>query len=232
MDLALSTFKLVARPVTKWAAHRALVGRNRARHEPQIGRFTRSEVDHLLNQTWHTFDGLVSAVSQEPTVGSRLNVRLAALTLAFLQNLTAAGVERDYAVALIGDTCWNIYQYWGRVGHLFASLSRHDPIKDHARHVGKDGSWQMSFPFNPPGYRARYVPTEGGLGFDVIRCPIAEYFRVHGATDLAVHTWCMLDYPLAEMLNLRLARTRTLAAGDKQCDFRWFPAAKEHGVNH
>jgi hypothetical protein len=31
----------------------------------------------------------------------------------------------------------------------------------------------------------------------------------------------MLDYPLAEMLDLRLVRTQTLAKGDKRCDFRW-----------
>jgi hypothetical protein len=36
-----------------------------------------------------------------------------------------------------------------------------------------------------------------------------------------------LDYPLAEMGGLRLVRTQTLAAGDKQCDFRWFRATKQ-----
>lgn len=82
----------------------------------------------------------------------------------------------------------------------------------------------MSFPFNPPGYRARYVSIEDGIGFNVIRCPVAEYFRTNGAADLAVGTWCMLDYPLTEIVNLRLVRTQTLAAGDDKCDFRWLAA--------
>jgi len=129
---------------------------------------------------------------------------------------------------LIGDTCWKVYQYWGRVGRFLGRLSRRHPIKDHAKRIIKDGSWPMSFPFNPPGYRALYVPTKGGLGFNVIRCPVAEYFHTHGSEDLAVSTWCMLDYPLAEMIDMKLVRTQMLAAGDPQCDFRWFSAAEEH----
>lgn len=224
MDMSLIIFKCAFKPLTKWATRRTFVGRNRSRVKLEKGRFTHSEVNSIHNQVWHTFDSLAPEVSKEPTLGSRLNVRLAALTLALLRSLMDAGIERDYAIELIGDTCWNIYQYWGRVGHFLARLSSRDPIKNHIKRVGKDGSWPMSFPFNPPGYRARYVPTKDGIGFNVIRCPVAEYFRTNGAADLAVGTWCMLDYPLAEIVNLKLVRTQTLAAGDDKCDFRWLAA--------
>ena len=226
MNTSLVIFKWTVKPITKWAATRALVGRNRSRCELENGRFTRSEVIRFWNQAWRTFDGLTPDVSKEPTLGSRLNVRLAALTLAFQRSLVDAGIEQGYAIELIGDICWEIYQYWGRIGRSFFRLSSHDPIKDHVKRVGKDGSWPISFPFNPPGYRAWYVPTKNGIGFNVIRCPVAEYFRTNGAADLAVGTWCMLDYPLAEMVNLNLVRTQTLAAGDDQCNFRWFAATK------
>jgi hypothetical protein len=33
---------------------------------------------------------------------------LACLTLSMLQALTAEGIERDYAIELIGDACWKI----------------------------------------------------------------------------------------------------------------------------
>jgi ubiquinone biosynthesis protein len=215
-------FNLLFRPIISWAAHRTLVGRNRTPSNLERGRFTRADVDGLLDQSWHRFDELGPDISREPTLGSRLNVRLAALTLAMLHSLTAVGIDRNYAIQLIGDTCWQVYQYWGYVGLLLGRLSGRHPIKDHARRVIQDGSWPMSFPFNPPGYRARYVPTPGGLGFNVIRCPVAEYFHAQGAADLAVGTWCMLDYPLAEMLNMNLIRGQTLAAGQAHCDFRWF----------
>jgi ubiquinone biosynthesis protein len=182
-----------------------------------------ADLGHLLDQSWRAFDELVPDVAREPTLGSRMNVRLAALTLATLNVLTAIGIERKYAIELIGDACWNIYKYWGRIGRLIGRLSGRDPIWDHARRINKDGSWPMSFPFNPPGYHALYVPTQGGLGFDVIRCPVAEYFHAYGASDLAVGTWCMLDYPLAEMIEMKLVRIQTLAAGNGRCDFRWYP---------
>lgn len=226
MTTALLFFKLFFRPVVAWAVRRALVGRNRSSSKPEKGRFTKVEVDRLLNQSWHHFDELAPDVSHEPTVGSRINVRLAALSLAMLRSLTASGIDRKYAIELIGDSCWKIYQYWGHVGRFLGRLSRSDPIQDHARRIGKDGSWPMSFPFNPPGYRARYVATQGGLGFNVIHCPVAEYFRTHRSEDLAVSTWCMLDYPLAEMIEMKLIRTQTLAAGESQCDFRWFSLQK------
>ena len=219
-------FKFLGKPIIRWAARRAIVGRNRSALEPQKGRFTTVEVNRILDQSWLDFDTLLPDLSREPTVGARLNLRLAALTVAFYRNLTAAGIENRYAIELISDTCWRVYQWWGYVGRFLARLSRHDRIKDHARRVRQDGSWPMSFPFNPPGYQAQYVPTEYGLGFNVIRCPVAEYLRAQGASDLAVGTWCMLDYALAEMIGLRLVRTDTLAAGDERCDFRWFPADK------
>lgn len=228
MNTNLLFFKLFFKTVVGWAARRAFVGRNRIPSEPENGRFTKAEVDYLLDQSWRDFDELVPDVSHEPTFGSRINVRLAALTLAMLRSLTAHGIERKYAIELIGDTCWKVYQYWGLVGRFLGRLTRRHPIKDrNPRRISKDGDWAMSFPFNPPGYRARYISTQGGLGFNVVRCPVSEYFNTNGSQDLAVGTWCMLDYPLAEMIDLKLVRTQTLAAGDHQCDFRWFSAASE-----
>ncbi len=224
-------FKLIYKPLTNWAAHRALVGRNRSRYEPEKGRFTARDVKHLLKQSWNRVDELTPSVFQEPTFGSRMNVRLAALTLALFRHLVAVGVEREYAIELVGDSCWTIYQWWGRLGLFARSLSQSDAIRDQAKLVRSDGSWPISFPFNPPGYLTRYVPTENGLGFDVIRCPVAEYFRGHGAPDLGVGTWCMLDYALAEAQGIRMVRTQTLAAGSKRCDFRWFRAAKPRAVD-
>src|SRR6266498_959419 len=230
MSTQLFFFKFIFRPLIRWAACQALVGRNRTPSAPEKGRFTQAEVNRLIDQSWQNFDELVPDVAREPTFGSRMNVRLAALTLAMLQSLTANGIERKYAIELIGDTCWKVYQYWGRVGRFIGRLTRRHPVKDHTRagRISKDGSWAMSFPFNPPGYRARYVATQGGLGFNVIRCPVAEYFHAHGSEDLAVNTWCMLDYPLAELIEMKLVRTQTLVAGDPQCDFRWFSATEEH----
>ena len=98
MSTNLLLFKLFFRPVVGWAARRALGGRNRAPSKPEKGRFTKEEVDRLLDQSWHEFDELAPDVSREPTFGSQMNVRLAALTLAMLRSITATGIERKYAI--------------------------------------------------------------------------------------------------------------------------------------
>jgi hypothetical protein len=61
----------------------------------------------------------------------------------------------------------------------------------------------------------------------LIRCPVAEYFHARGDSDLAVSTWCMLDYSLAEMIGMKLVRSQMLAASDQPCGFRWFTAAEK-----
>jgi ubiquinone biosynthesis protein len=78
------------------------------------------------------------------------------------------------------------------------------------------------FPFGSPGYEWQDVPSaEGVVAFDCTRCPVAEFFAEHDASELSVRTWCELDFPLAKKWGGRLERTGTIAMGAKRCDFRW-----------
>jgi hypothetical protein len=137
----------------------------------------------------------------------------------------AAGVERDYAIELISDVTWKVYEKWGSLRRF---LARKRP-PDLTRRVRNDGTVALTFPFNPPGYIARWVPTDDGIGYDMLRCPVAGYFRAQGAADLCVASWCNLDYALAEMWGGKLVRTKTLVAGDDRCDFR-FKMSVESGA--
>jgi hypothetical protein len=78
----------------------------------------------------------------------------------------------------------------------------------------------LRFPFNGPGYLIEPAAGEPGVAFDVVHCPVANYFRSHGAGDLCVASWCDLDYALAELTHETLVRSKTLAQGDDRCDFR------------
>ena len=78
----------------------------------------------------------------------------------------------------------------------------------------------LSFPFNAPGYRVEPVAGGTGTSFDVVRCPIADYFRKQGTIDLCSASWCGLDYAFAELTHQKLVRTKTLVRGDDRCDFR------------
>ncbi len=205
------------KPWARWAANAALVGRNRSRETPTRGRFTRNDVRRLLKATWEDFNHLSSELPDEPTVGSRLNVMLASLTLAMLNALTEEGISRDYAIDLISDACWKIYAQWG---HLPQALSR-AVTRDPAKRMRISVNAFLRFPFNRPGYCYHDVPEPEGRSLDMLRCPVADYLSAHDASDLTVGTWCNLDFQLARMWGGTLQRQGTLAGGAPKCDFRF-----------
>jgi ubiquinone biosynthesis protein len=210
---------------TRRAAQHVIVGRCWSRRA-QDGRFTHADAKDLLEDTWRIFEEAAPRLSEQPTIGSRLNVRLACLTLASFQALLRRGTERSYAIEIISDLSWSFYVKWGVIGRLLRGRG----ITGHFGHLQPGEVVPLLFPFNPPGYIAKWVPTERRVGYDVVRCPVAEYFRGHDAADLCVSSWCNLDFPLAEMLGHKLTREQTLVLGDNRCTFRWTPAAPRRTI--
>lgn len=211
--------RLFFEPAVRWAAHRVLPGRNRSRQHPDRGRFTHADVDPILAETWRRYAELAPTTPDEPTLGSRMNVHLAVLSLACFQALRAQGAERPYAIELFSDMAWAIYEQWGRIPDSLVRILAQTPLQ----RLRLDVDAFLRFPFNPPGYEIERLPDGEGVAFNVRRCPIAEYFQAHAAADLCVASWCNLDYALAEMWGGRLERSGTLANGDPLCDFRFVP---------
>lgn len=214
------------KPLGRVAASRAIVGRNRSRTDPTAGRFTHREVVGFINDAFHRFERQVPDLPAEPTVGSRQNVMLAALTLSMLDVLEQAGVERDYAIELTGDTCWRFYRHWGRVTKTVTGLVSRDPT----RRLRLSVNAFMTYPFGRPGYKYNDVPEKDGRSLNIVRCPVADYLGPRDAADLCAGSWCNLDYALAEIWGARLQRSSTLVAGANCCDFRFhaLPTSSEH----
>jgi len=222
-DGAMDYVKLIYRPLAARAARQVLVGRNRVRQSPDRGRFTRADVDDLLKIAWIDYTERLVKLPREPTVGSRMNVRLACFTMSFFNALLITGIDREYAIELVADAAWKVYRLWSIIALGLAHLT---PGKKTAlafavsTHGNRQGDVSLRFPFNAPGYLIEPVPANSGTAFDVVRCPIADYFRRQGAIDLCTASWCNLDYALAELAHKKLVRTKTLVRGDDRCDFR------------
>ena len=78
------------------------------------------------------------------------------------------------------------------------------------------------FPFTPPDYGWEDINSDKNtIAFNCTRCHVAEYFKKFELGDVCYHTWCKLDFPLAEQWGGQLKRTTTIAIGADQCDFRW-----------
>jgi hypothetical protein len=221
--LKMDIVRFVYRPFTTRAARRALVGRSRVRQTPEAGRFTRADVDSLLRTAWTFYAERVGSLPSQPTIGSGMNIRLACFTLSFFDALLAVGTDRDYAIEIVADATWNVYQVWARVALAAARVTRGKTTSLGFAISGKrngHGSVSLRFPFNAPGYLIEPVAVSSGTAFDVVRCPAATYFRGQGAVDLCTASWCNLDYPLSEMTHQTLVRTKTLVTGHDRCDFR------------
>ena len=70
-------------------------------------------------------------------------------------------------------------------------------------------------------FRRRAVAPADGLSFDVLACPLADYFRSQGLPELTHYAACQLDYRMARDWGVELWRTQTLAGGGALCDFRF-----------
>jgi len=205
------------RVVLRSAARRCWVGRNRSPGRPEAGRITRRETDRVVSEALRNLEGCAAEANAEPSLGARINVRLAGVTLAAHRALTAAGIEKTYSTELVSDAAWWVYKKWGWPAAGLAWVARRDSLG----RLRFATDLFRSFPFNPPGYLMEDISAANEVAFDVRRCPVAEYFRRHGASDVCVATWCNLDYALAEQWGGRLERAGTLAAGADRCDFRW-----------
>jgi len=131
--------------------------------------------------------------------------------------LLADGIERNYAIELVGDACWKIYGQWGRIPGTVARLRTRDPV----RRMQTSVDMFLRFPFNRPGYRNEDRPEPAGRALDMLRCPVAEYLASHEASDLTLGSWCNLDFPLAHQWGGTLERHSSLAGGADRCDFRF-----------
>jgi hypothetical protein len=216
--------KVVYQPIARRAALRALVGRVRDRAAADRGRFTRADVKRMLEGAWRRYDEGSMQLAQQPTLGSRMNVRLACFTYSFFEELLSSGPERTYAIELVADATWSVYETWVRAASAGARLAvGKTAALAFAARDARRGTVSLRFPFNAPGYVVQAVHADEGTAFDVVRCPVATYFRERGAADLCLASWCNLDFPLSEMTRQRLVRTRTLVEGADRCDFRVLP---------
>src|SRR5271154_2023561 len=107
--------KFVYPPLAARAARQALIGRNRAQRSPDRGRFARADVDTLLKTAWGDYAERVVKLPPEPTVGSRMNVKLACFTMSFFNALLGIGTERTYAIELVADAAWRVYRLWSSI---------------------------------------------------------------------------------------------------------------------
>ena len=177
-------------------------------------------VGDFLKQTWDRYYELEPTVAIQPTLGAVFSTHAAALILAVHETLLRHGVAAAESHRLIYDIGWSVYNQMAEPPLLIASAFTRDPRK----RLELATDLFRSFPFGSPSYQWRDVASpDGAIAFDCVKCPVAEFFASHDASELCVQTFCRLDFALAQTWGGQLQRSGTIASGAERCDFRWFP---------
>ncbi|MEO8505793.1 MAG: AarF/UbiB family protein [Acidobacteriota bacterium] len=177
-------------------------------------------VGDVLKQVWNRYYELEPSIAIQPNLGAVFTTHLAGATLAMHEVLLRHGIPAADSYRLIYDIGWRIYVQMGEVPLTVASAFTRDPGK----RLKLATDIFRAFPFSAPSYGWRDVPcADGAIAFDCTKCPVAEFFGEHDASEVCVQTFCRLDFPLAEKWGGQLRRSGTIASGAPMCDFHWTP---------
>jgi ubiquinone biosynthesis protein len=177
-----------------------------------------ADADRILADAWREYDALEADLPREPTIGARLLLQSAAFAIALHRALVDAGEHENEATQRVADAMWASFQTSNLPGDLIANVSTRDPLTRARR---ANAVFEKLF-LSPPAYQFEEVlaaPDE--VAKDVVRCPLADYFRAQGMEDLCTAAFCDLDFLMADKWGVALTRTGTLAQGSDRCDFRW-----------
>lgn len=180
--------------------------------------YEKEQVASILQEYWKCYLLLKPEVPPMPTLGGSLMVHLAAMSTAFYQEMTKRGHSPESATQLFYDIAWRVYQKMGKLSWRLAGIGNQ---AGYGRLLRATRLFR-TFPFNSPSYIWHDAEPDGSIvGFDCLKCPVAEYFNKRNLSEFCTATWCALDFPLAEMWEAELVRTGSIAGGARKCDFRW-----------
>ena len=175
-------------------------------------------IKKILSGYWHRYQILKPEIPAMPTLGSSVTVNLAAMSTGFYHELIARGQSGDSATQLFYEIALKVYVKMGKFSWWLARWSN----KSVYTRLLKTTELFRAFPFNSPSYEWKTVETAKNIvGFDCLKCPVADYFKSKQLSKFCTKTWCTLDYPLAELRHSKLQRTESIAGGAAKCDFRW-----------
>ncbi len=215
-----AAYDQIIQNVTKWetnaGAFKAII--NPSAQEVLGKEFNENTAGQLLEETWREYSRLEIDRPKQHTLGATITSHLACVTLAFYNTLLKSEKTKEEATELIYKIGWRIYTRMGKIPMLIAGLFSDQPIKkmELATQIFR------MFPFTSPDYGWEDVSTDKNIvAFNCTRCHVAEYFQKFELGDVCYHTWCKLDFPLAEQWGGELKRTGSIAGGAEKCDFRW-----------
>ena len=181
-----------------------------------LGRFSQEELVRIVGVA---VDDAAAKEARLPAQagGARVMLHLAALAIGLYRALLARVGEAE-ARRRTAQVVWRLVRSMMAIPTAVAALTA-PPGPERLRRAT---DLVRRYPLGPPGYQVVDVDdADCAVAFDVLRCPVADYFASRGLADLCTDVFCSLDHRLAAEWGAALERSGTLAGGQDRCDFRW-----------
>jgi hypothetical protein len=127
-----------------------------------------------------------------------------------------AGMPEFEAKRLVEEINWEVLGPVIKVSFLVSRLR--------SKQLVTRVSWIIDLMFRvvfTAPFRRNTYPRTDEVAFDVVACPLAQYFNTQGVPELTSAAACSLDHRMASVWDMTLHRTQTIADGNPRCDFRF-----------
>ena len=199
---------LILRPTTAW---------RRAARRQLVRVLPKDAATQILARARQDYPALTAS---RPRHGFALNRLMAIMQghAALYPRLRAHGLSPAAAGEIIEAINWQIF---GPSTRLAFALSRLRSGR-RLRRVRWIIDLLFRVVFTAP-FRRQMQADGDGLWFDVLACPLADYFRAQNLPELTHYAACQLDYRMAQVWGVHLQRQHTIAQEAPLCDFRFHP---------
>lgn len=194
------------------------VRRTLARHNADVGPGFRNKLREAA-----------SAVPASPSLAEvglpvRFLLELSRLNIACDRVLRTQGLADAVIETIIEDTNWHLIR--PGIRFLKTWLVRLGKGPGEVTRVSVDLLWAHLFtsPFRKTDLEPGIHEETGRplvSGCDVSACPLQTYYKSQNALHVCRSAACQQDYRMAQEWGVDFIRTRTLAAGNSHCDFRF-----------
>lgn len=194
------------------------------------GRFSiplgRARANRIIRRADAGFPAVVVHIPPAGVGASHL-LRIGAYAIALHDALLENDIADPAATRLVADAVFESIRRPRDALDAMARLRHRDPL----RRVRWGSRLALRLYYSKPDWQSVPVAVADGVGFDITRCVVAEFFERVGKVELCEQAICQQDIRMAARHGYRLERSGTLAAGADRCDFRYRLATGTHGLS-
>lgn len=148
------------------------------------------------------------------TLGHGYMMRMAEESIALFSAAQKAGFSKKEAYLIVREVVWLLAETAATVTNAMRFI-----ISDPGKRIRTINNLLWSTVWTKPFKREGMKLENNVYSFDVVQCPVSEYFKANDAVTLCEEVFCSADYRFSEVWGTTFKREQTIASGCQKCDF-------------